>query len=106
LRSSTISTDSGPTLSPRSRRRPNNLNEESSMSTDTKELTVRRTVLVAASQARAFTVFTEGMTGWWPPSHHIGKADLAGGVIGPRAGGRWYECGVDGSECEWGRVLA
>ncbi len=75
------------------------------MSTDTKELTVRRTVLVAASQARAFTVFTEGMTGWWPPSHHIGKAELARVVIEPRAGGRWYECGVDGSECEWGHVL-
>jgi uncharacterized protein YndB with AHSA1/START domain len=66
---------------------------------------VRKTVRVAAPPARAFDVFTQGIGRWWPKSHHIGKADLDHAVIEPREGGRWYERGVDGSECEWGKVL-
>ena len=67
---------------------------------------VRKSVRVAAPQERAFEVFTAGIGRWWPKSHHIGAADLDTFVIEPRAGGRWYERGVDGSECEVGKVLA
>lgn len=67
---------------------------------------VRKTVVVQTSQARAFQVFTQGMDRWWPrQSHHIGKAEMAECILEPREGGRWYERGVDGSECDWGKVL-
>jgi uncharacterized protein YndB with AHSA1/START domain len=54
---------------------------------------------------RAFRFFTESFGAWWPADYHIGQADLADAVLEPRVGGRWYERGVDGSECDWGRVL-
>jgi uncharacterized protein YndB with AHSA1/START domain len=69
-------------------------------------LEARREIVVNVPQQRAFELFTEGFDSWWPRSHHIGAADLREAAIEPRAGGRWYERGEDGSECDWGRVLA
>jgi uncharacterized protein YndB with AHSA1/START domain len=67
---------------------------------------VKKTIRVEAPRARAFDVFTAGFGTWWPKTHHIGKAEMKEAVIELRAGGRWYEKGVDGSECTWGKVLA
>lgn len=66
---------------------------------------VRRSITVNAPIDKAFRVFTEGFNTWWPREYHIGSADPAEAVIEGRVGGRWYERGVDGSECDWGRVL-
>jgi uncharacterized protein YndB with AHSA1/START domain len=75
------------------------------MTMQTADLTVRKTITVEAPQQRAFDVFTAGFDSWWPRSHHIGKAEMAEAIIECREGGRAYERGVDGSECDWGRVL-
>lgn len=65
---------------------------------------VRKSIRVNATPDRAFDVFTSGIGRWWPKSHKIGQADLDRPIIEPRAGGRWYELDVDGSECELGKV--
>jgi len=66
---------------------------------------VRKSIVVNAPQTHAFEVFTARFGSWWPKSHHIAKAEMQNVSIEPRKGGRWYETGVDGSECQWGKVL-
>jgi uncharacterized protein YndB with AHSA1/START domain len=66
---------------------------------------VRKSVEVEAPPELAFEVFANRIGLWWPKSHHIGAADPETFAIEPRAGGRWFERGVDGSECEIGKVL-
>jgi uncharacterized protein YndB with AHSA1/START domain len=64
------------------------------------------TVTVSVPIERAFQVFTASFNTWWPAQYHIGQVEIAEAILEPREGGRWYERGVDGSECDWGRVLA
>jgi uncharacterized protein YndB with AHSA1/START domain len=68
---------------------------------------VVKTIRVQATPARAFEFFTAHMSRWWPPSYSISptRTPIAEVVLEPRAGGRWYERGIDGSECDRGRVL-
>ena len=67
---------------------------------------VRKTVTVNVPQPYAFTVYTERHGSWWPlKTHHIGAQPAETAIMEPRVGGRWFERGVDGSECEWGKVL-
>ncbi|MBO0831117.1 MAG: SRPBCC family protein, partial [Actinobacteria bacterium] len=66
---------------------------------------VRYAVTVPLPPDQAFALFTDGYNSWWP-GHHVGTAEMAEAVLEARAGGRFYQRGVDGSECEWGKVLA
>jgi uncharacterized protein YndB with AHSA1/START domain len=66
---------------------------------------VHKTVIVNTEPEHAFSVFTNQMAKWWPKEHHISGTPFFAIVVEPRAGGRWYEKGADGSECDWGTVL-
>jgi uncharacterized protein YndB with AHSA1/START domain len=67
---------------------------------------VRRSVTVPVSLQRAFEVFTSQLGRWWPREYSIGQSPMADFVLEPRLGGRWYEVGEDGKQCDTGRVIA
>jgi len=69
---------------------------------------IRKSIRVDVAPARAFEIFTSGMNRWWLKTHTINptKSPIKNIVVEPRAGGRWFERGEDGSECNWGKVLA
>lgn len=70
------------------------------------EVPVRKSVTVKASADRAFKVFTEGFDTWWPRTHHIGKSPMKKAIVEGRVGGRCYSEQTDGTDCDWGQVLA
>jgi hypothetical protein len=74
--------------------------------TSTTDAPVRKTVDVAARPERAFQIFTHEIDTWWPRTHHIGKSPMRRAIIEGHAGGRCYTEQEDGTECDWGTVLA
>jgi uncharacterized protein YndB with AHSA1/START domain len=76
------------------------------MSTPAASTSIRHEIVVQAPIARAFSVFTDEMGSFKPPEHNMLGVEIAETVFEPRAGGRVYDRGTDGSECHWARVLA
>ncbi len=67
---------------------------------------VRKSLTVQASVDLAFRVFTEEFDSWWPRTHHIGKSPMKKAIVEGRVGGRCYTEQIDGTDCDWGTVLA
>lgn len=70
------------------------------------ETSVRVQVVVEAPIDQAFAIFTEGIGTWFPPEYNLLAVPIAERVFEPRVGGRVYDRGTDGSECQWAHVLA
>jgi uncharacterized protein YndB with AHSA1/START domain len=76
------------------------------MTTHALNTTVQASVVVNAPADRAFKLFTEQFDRIKPREHNMLGVDIAESVFEPRVGGRVFDRGADGSECQWGRVLA
>jgi len=73
--------------------------------TTEQEIVVAKTVRVNAPLAIAFDVFIAQQ--WWPvDTHHLAEPHGTEAVLEPFPGGRWYERAADGTETDWGTVLA
>src|SRR5665213_2639776 len=66
---------------------------------------IKKELLVEASQETCFKVFTEKMDLWWPRTHHVGSCRMVKPVLDPGINGRWYSRHEDGSEVNVGYVL-
>ena len=70
------------------------------------ELKVTKSIVVDVTPTRAFEFFLD-QERWWPiATHHMAEPAGEAAVLEPFVGGRWYEVSSDGSETDWGRVLA
>ena len=67
---------------------------------------VRKSITVGCSPERAFSLFTDGFTRWWPlATHSLSQARAIGCGIDPAVGGEVYEIRDDGERIAWGWVL-
>ena len=68
---------------------------------------VKKQVRVSLQMEAAFKLFTEGMSKWWPLlTHSVNDDQTETCVFEGQVGGRIYEIAKDGSQAEWGKVLA
>ncbi len=67
---------------------------------------IRKTVNVALPVEKAFRLFTDGIGTWWPfATHSIGGEAVEAAVFDVEAK-RLYERADDGTEHDWGDILA
>jgi len=66
---------------------------------------VRLSIEVAVPLDHAFRVFTEQFDSIKPREHNLLAVDIAETVLEAKPGGRVYDQGIDGSICEWARVI-
>ncbi len=65
---------------------------------------IEKSVVLPCSIERAFALFTEEISAWWPPDRrHTGDPESTMQLL---ASGRFYERARDGREVELGRVRA
>jgi uncharacterized protein YndB with AHSA1/START domain len=66
---------------------------------------IRKSVVVNAGIERAFALFVDRFDAIKPREHNLLAVSIAETVFEPHVGGHIYDVGVDGSRCEWARVL-
>jgi len=80
--------------------------------TDIREVTslrppVRQSVLVRSARAHTFETFVATMGVWWPKNpFSAGKDRVRDVTVERHVGGRVYETWADGTEVNWGELLA
>jgi uncharacterized protein YndB with AHSA1/START domain len=65
---------------------------------------IEKSIVLPCSLERAFALFTEQISSWWPPERR--HTNDPNSTLSLQASGRFYERASDGREVELGRVRA
>ena len=69
-----------------------------------REVSVAKSIVVEVPRVQAFEFFIR-QEAWWPvQTHHLAEPPGETVILEPYVGGRWFERGQDGQECDWGTV--
>lgn len=66
---------------------------------------IRKSVVVNAGAQRAFETFVDRFDAIKPREHNLLSVPIERTTFEPFVGGHIYDVGIDGSRCEWARVL-
>ncbi|GAA0192897.1 SRPBCC family protein [Fulvivirga kasyanovii] len=75
------------------------------MKNDKVEESVHRSITVEEPPEKAFEMFVNKFHEWWPQEYTWSQEVLDFIAIEPKQGGRCFERGPNGFECDWGRVI-
>ncbi|BCJ39428.1 ATPase [Actinoplanes ianthinogenes] len=68
---------------------------------------IRQQTIVRSDRAHTFEVFVRDLGSWWPTRpHSLGQDRVTAVTFERRLGGRVFETWSDGTEVEWGEVIA
>lgn len=67
---------------------------------------IQKTVVVPLPIEKAFRLFTDGVSGWWPVGTHSIAGDAVEAVVVDVAAARVYERAADGKEHDWADIAA
>ncbi|GAB3449131.1 SRPBCC domain-containing protein [Actinophytocola sediminis] len=67
---------------------------------------IRQATTVRSDVDHTFDVFVRTMGVWWPNQFSVGHQRVRDVTVQPRVGGRVYETWDDGTEVDWGVLLA
>ena len=68
---------------------------------------VRKSLRVSRDRETVFRRFTREIGAWWPATtHSVGKSSVVAVILEERIGGRVFERLADGTEHDWGEIVA
>lgn len=66
---------------------------------------IRISLRLTCPPERAFSLWTDGVSLWWPPAHTVSGDPGTEVVFEAAKGGRIFERTAGGEEIDWGRIL-